>query len=92
MEVVSARWQTGGSGGVVNSKENVLGFRTAVADRVRRSSAERSFLASAELGISPGDLEQASSIVAGYEREAGIQRRDGLTNTESFSVTQSVAE
>ena len=50
-----------------------IGVGTAVAERVRRSSAERSFLASAELGIAPGDLEQARSIVAGFEREAGIE-------------------
>jgi hypothetical protein len=55
-----------------------IGMGTAVADRVRRSSAERSFLASAELGISPGDLEQARTVATGYEREAGIERRAGV--------------
>ena len=61
-----------------------IGMGTAVADRVRRSSAERSFLASAELGISPGDLEQARSVVAGYEREAGIERRAGVDSASSL--------
>jgi energy-coupling factor transporter ATP-binding protein EcfA2 len=61
-----------------------IGMGTAVADRVRRSSAERSFLASAELGISPGDLEQARSVVVGYEREAGIERRAGVDSASSL--------
>jgi hypothetical protein len=61
-----------------------IGMGTAVAERVRRSSAERSFLASAELGIAPGDLEQARSIVAGFEREAGIERPASNDTTSSL--------
>jgi len=61
-----------------------IGVGTAVADRIRRSSAQRSFLASAELGITPGDLEQARSIVAGYEREAGIARPAGIDSAASL--------
>jgi hypothetical protein len=61
-----------------------IGMGTAVAERVRRSSAERSFLASAELGIAPGDLEQARSIVAGFEREAGVERPAGADSASSL--------
>jgi hypothetical protein len=62
-----------------------IGLGTAVADRVRQSSAQRSFLASAELGIAPGDLEQSLSIVTGFEREAGIARSDSDRKSASLS-------
>jgi len=63
-----------------------IGLGTTVADRVRQSSAQRNFLASAELGIASGDFEQARSVVAGYEREAGIERLDSHGNSAaSFS-------
>lgn len=63
-----------------------IGVGTAVAERVRRSSAERNFLASAELGIAPGDLEQARSIVAGFEREAGVEH--GVAESSVSSLQQ----
>jgi energy-coupling factor transporter ATP-binding protein EcfA2 len=49
-----------------------IGAGKAVVDRVRQSWNEGSWLAAADLGISPGDLAQSTSVLSGFAREAGI--------------------
>jgi energy-coupling factor transporter ATP-binding protein EcfA2 len=50
-----------------------IGAGKAIADRVRESWIEGNWLASAELGIAPGDLAQSESILAGFAHDAGIE-------------------
>ena len=49
-----------------------IGMGKAVADRVRQSWSERSWLAAAEMGIDPGDISQSQSVLAGFAHKAGI--------------------
>ena len=49
-----------------------IGMGKAVADRVRQSWSERSWLAAAEMGIDPGDISQSQSVLSGFARKAGI--------------------
>ena len=49
-----------------------IGAGKAVADRMRQAWTEGSWLAGADLGISPGDLAQSQSVLSGFAAEARI--------------------
>jgi len=60
----------------------------ATADRIRQSKVEENLLAAADLGISPGDLAQSHTVLAGYARDAGMETRVAAIGPASEAVRE----
>ncbi len=69
-----------------------IGAGKAVADRVRQAWTEGNWLAAADLGISPGDLAQSQSVLAGSRHEAGISTNLSLTSASDEASLTSAAQ
>ncbi len=67
-----------------------IGAGKAVADRIRESLAESSWLDLAELGISPGELAQSQSVLSGFARDAGIEKISSTANPFSLAREDSL--
>ncbi len=64
-----------------------IGAGKGVADWLRESRAEGSWLAMDDMGIGPGDLAQSNSILSGFASDAGIN-----ANTATRSPREAVDE